>query len=368
MKLASEKILVQHHLVRQVYAIHGRTEFSAAERIKENCEKLGIPFVWVKEVPRSCSTTLGKLEEERGILLLIDRKSPFIERFKHPKGLCYPFYKLSAHNSCNFWCEYCYLYQTFFMRPQSIHYVNYDKMFKEIDDFSKSIVHPKFQVLNLGELGDPLATDDLTGFSRIIIPYVANKEKVKVLFLTKSTQVGNLLGLEHNNRTILSWSLNCDLIAEKLEHRAPPPLERIKSAAKAQQAGYEIRFRIDPLFWFDGWQEHYAKLVEEMARYTSPTLITMGTYRPSKGLVNHIRARFPRSNLIRLEEKLMLDAGKKRFPDNKRIEIYRYLAVLIKERMREVTLALCKEPHKIWRGAGLDSRAMTCNCTDFVID
>jgi spore photoproduct lyase len=70
-------------------------------------------------------------------------------------------------------------------------------------------------VLNLGDLGDPLATDDITEFSKKVIPYVASKENVKLFFLTKSTNVNNLLNLEHNNRTILSWSVNCDLIAEK---------------------------------------------------------------------------------------------------------------------------------------------------------
>lgn len=255
---------------------------------------------------------------------------------------------------------------TFYMRPQSLHYVNYSRMFKEIDEFSDSNVKKRFQVLNLGELGDPLATDDITEFSRTIIPYAAKKENLKILFLTKSTAVDNLLDLEHNNRTILSWSVNCDLITEKLEHKVPKNIDRIKSAAKAQEAGYEIRFRIDPLFWFDGWQEQYAKVVDEIAEHTKPSLITLGAYRPSMGLVNHIKSRFPRSNLIKLEEKLVMDAGKKRFPDDKRIEMYSYISGLIKDRSGDVPVALCKEPIKIWKAAGIKSAGMTCNCADFV--
>jgi spore photoproduct lyase len=362
MEFVTPKKLIQHRLVSQVYAIKGRTDMESAERIRKNCEKLGIPFTWENEIPRA--GTLSKLERERGILVLINRRSPFIDSFKHPKGLCYPFHKLSVHNNCNFWCEYCYLYMTFFMRPQSIHFVNYEDMLKEIDDFSKLNINRKFQLLNLGELGDPLATDDLTGFSRIVIPYVAKKDNVKLLFLTKSIQIANLFDLEHNNRTILSWSLNCDLIAEKLEHRAPPPLERIKAAMKAQKAGYEIRFRIDPLFWFEGWQKQYASLIENIAHYTTPGLFTLGTYRPSQGLVNHIRARFPKSNLIKLEEKLVQDAGKKRFSDDRRIEIYRYLTGLIRDKMGKVKVALCKEPKRIWQASGLDNEDRICNCID----
>jgi spore photoproduct lyase len=355
-----------HPLVSHIYAIRGKTDVFEAERIHKNCDELGVPFSWDDKIPQSQESGETKLREERGILVLIDRKSPFIERFGHPKGLCHPFYKLTAHNSCNFWCEYCYLYMTFYMRPQSLHYVNYHRMFNEIDEFENSDVKGRFRALNLGELGDPLATDDITGFSKRVIPYIANKRKTKLLFLTKSINIDNLLDLSHNNRVILSWSVNCDLIAEKLEHKAPRPIDRIRSAAKAQKAGYEIRLRIDPLFWFDGWQEQYTRLVEEIMGHIKPKLITLGAYRPSQGLVNHIRSRFPRSNLLRLEEKLVMDAGKKRFPDQKRVEMYRYVSGLIKEKSEAIKIALCKEPKRIWRASGIESKGMTCNCTDFV--
>jgi spore photoproduct lyase len=366
MKTNLKQKIYKHQLVSQVYALTGGSEKIITEKIKKNCERLNIPFSWANKIPKSSENGISKLKEERGILVLLDRKSPFIEKFKHPKGLCYPFYKLTAHNNCNFWCEYCYLYMTFYMRPQSIHYVNYSRMFEEMDEFSESNVKKRFQVLNLGELGDPLVTDDITEFSRIIIPYAAKKKNLKILFLTKSTTVENLLDLKHNNRTILSWSVNCDLIAERLEHKVPKTIDRIKSAAKAQKAGYEIRFRIDPLFWFDGWREQYAKVVDEIATHTKPSLITLGAYRPSTGLVNHIKSRFPRSNLIRLEEKLVMDAGKRRFPDDKRIEMYRFLSKLIKEKLKQVPVALCKEPIKIWKASGISSVNMTCNCTDFI--
>lgn len=357
--------LMTNQLVRRVYALTDKTDIFEAERIRQNCEKFSIPFSWVPQIPQSSNNGVAKLEEERGILVILNRRSPFIEKFRHPKGLCYPFYKLTAHNSCNFWCEYCYLYMTFYMRPQSLHYVNYSKMFKEIEEFDKVNVQSQFRVLNLGELGDPLATDDITGFSTKIIPFVAKKQNVKLLFLTKSSNVDNLLDLEHNNRTILSWSINCALIAEKLEHRTPSPIERILSAAKAQESGYEIRFRIDPLFWFEGWREQYAELVYKIAEHAKPSLITLGAYRPSTGLVNHIKARFPRSNLISLEKKLVIDTGKKRFSDEQRIEMYEFLTTLIKDKIGNIRIGLCKEPRRIWNSVGLETAKFACNCVDF---
>ena len=267
---AISKDVIDKRLVSHVYAVKTRTNEKEAERIRLNCKKLNTSFRWVDEIPKSSENGELKLEQERGILVLIDRRSPFIEKFQHPKGICYPFHKLTAHNNCNYWCEYCYLFMTFYMRPQSIHYVNYDRMFKEIDEFDESRVGKKFRVLNLGELGDPLATDDITEFSRRIIPYVAQKKSTRLLFLTKSANVGNLLDLDHGNNTILSWSVNCDLMTDKFEHRTPSSDERIMSAAEAQKAGYEIRFRIDPLFWFEGWKEQYGKVVELIGTHTKP--------------------------------------------------------------------------------------------------
>lgn len=353
-------------IVNHVYAVKGRTNEKAAEAIRKRCKELNIRFSWANEIPRSSENGELKLEQERGILVIIDRRSPFIEKFQHPKGVCYPFHKLTAHNSCNYWCEYCYLFMTFYMRPQSIHYVNYDQMFQEIDEFDQSKAAKKFRVLNLGELGDPLATDDITHLSKRIIPYVAEKNHTKLLFLTKCANVDNLIDLDHKNRTILSWSVNCDLITEKLEHRTPSTGERIKAAAKAQKAGYEIRFRIDPLFWFEGWEEQYERVVELIAAHTNPSLITLGTYRPSRGLINHITSRFPETNLMKLESKLVMDAGKKRFSDQKRFDLYNTLISMMRDKMGEVPIALCKEPKRIWDKSGLELKNVACNCIDFV--
>ena len=209
-----------------------------------------------------------------------------------------------------------------------------------------------------------MAVDDITDFSKKVVPYMVEKDNIKLLFLTKSTNIDNLLRIKHNNRTILAWSVNCDLIAEKLEHRVPTPIERIRSAVRAQKTGYEIRFRIDPLFYFEGWKEQYLKLINKIAAYTKPSVITLGAYRPNVGLINHIKSRFPRSNLIKLEEKFVMDVGKKRFTDEKRIEMYKYITGLIWKNLGDVKIALCKEPVKIWKKSNLKTVGMICNCTD----
>jgi DNA repair photolyase len=157
-------------------------------------------------------------------LLLRDRKSPFIEQFQHPLGWCAKFYKLTAYNNCNFWCEYCYLYLTFRTCPVSTHFVNYDRMFKDIEKFDREDIPDTLRVLNLGELGDPLAVDDVTGLSEQLVPFMPrHAPHAKLLFLTKSDCVRNLLEMQHGGQTIVSFSVNTDKVWQYLEHRTPSP-------------------------------------------------------------------------------------------------------------------------------------------------
>ena len=80
-------------------------------KVKDIAKRSGLPLIWLDRIPQGNGETgFEKLNTERGVLLLRDRASPFIDQFQHPIGRCAKFYKLTAYNSCNFWCEYCYLY------------------------------------------------------------------------------------------------------------------------------------------------------------------------------------------------------------------------------------------------------------------
>ncbi|TRZ44180.1 hypothetical protein D4S03_11995, partial [bacterium] len=97
-----------HALVRELWAVKDRSDQFHVQRI---AEKSGLPVKWLSAPPKiNGERGMDKLLEERNVLLLRDRKSPFIEQFQHPLGRCAKFYKLTAYNNCNFWCEYCYLY------------------------------------------------------------------------------------------------------------------------------------------------------------------------------------------------------------------------------------------------------------------
>jgi len=351
-----------HALVRELWAIEGRSDRFHVQRI---AMRSGLPVKWLS-VPPSVNGERGmdKLMEERNVLLLRDRKSPFIEQFQHPLGRCAKFYKLTAYHNCNFWCGYCYLYLTFRVCPVSTHFVNYDRMFKDIEKFDRQNIPDALRVLNLGELGDPLAVDDVTGLSEQLVPFMpAHAPHTKLLFLTKSDCVRNLLEMKHGGQTIVSFSVNTDKVWQYLEHRTPAPTDRLKAARKVQDAGYEVRLRIDPVVRYSTWEKDYRRLTEMIFDHVEPSRITIGEYRPAEGLSSHIKTRLPESSLLKVNGSLITEAGKLRYPREYRIEMFRAIADGIRRCDKKVQIALCKETPQVWKEADLNGKGLCCNCT-----
>jgi spore photoproduct lyase len=351
----------QEPLVRELWAIKS---INNKLRAKQIASRAGLPLIWLDKAPGiNGERGLEKIRAERGVLLLRERTSPFIEQFKHPIGRCAKFYKLTAYNNCNFWCEYCYLYLTFRTQPVSTHFINYEKMFDEIIKFDRSKTPKSLRVLNLGELGDPLAVDYITGFAKQIIPFMPEHAPgTRLLFLTKSDCVDDILHLDHGGQSIISFSVNTDTVFQKLEHRTASPEARLTAAAKAQKAGYEVRLRIDPVIFYSTWEEDYISLVDNIFEYVQPTRITIGEYRPSNGLANHISSRFPDSPLLKINRSLVKEGKKLRYPKNLRIKMFGTIIETINKHRSDIDIALCKEQSEIWRALGLNMKGLKCNC------
>ena len=353
----------QEPLVRELWAIKS---INNKLRAKQIASRAGLPLIWLDKAPGiNGERGIEKIRAERGVLLLRERTSPFIEQFQHPIGRCAKFYKLTAYNNCNFWCEYCYLYLTFRTQPVSTHFINYEKMYDEIIKFDRSKKPKALRVLNLGELGDPLAVDNITGFAKQIIPFMPeHATRTRLLFLTKSDCVDDILSLDHGGQSIISFSVNTDAVFHQLEHRTASPDSRLIAAAKVQKAGYEVRLRIDPVIYYSTWEKDYIALVDKIFEYVQPTRITIGEYRPSNGLAHHISVRFPESPLLKIDKSLVREGKKLRYPKNLRIKMFRTIIDTIKKHKNDIDISLCKEQPEIWRVIGLDMKGLKCNCLD----
>ncbi|OQY13018.1 MAG: hypothetical protein B6I30_03630 [Desulfobacteraceae bacterium 4572_187] len=138
----------------------------------------------------------------------------------------------------------------------------------------------------------------------------------------------------------------------------------MRAAEKVQQAGYEVRLRIDPVIFYSTWEKDYIELVDKIFQFVRPTRITIGEYRPSNGLANHISLRFPDSPLLCINKSLVREGGKLRYPEDQRVKMFRTIVEEIRKNDPTVNISLCKELPSIWKAVGLNVKRLSCNCVN----
>jgi len=271
--------------------------------------------------------------------------------------VCPHFLELKWAYGCPFDCAWCYLQGTFRFTPGGIPpsvVKPYDKTQRHVERFLEEVEEP--EVLNAGEIGDSLMNEHAeVPFSTFIIPLFEKQARHKVLFVTKSHRVENLLEIEPHTQTIISFSLNAIPVAERWE-RAPGVLKRIEAARKVSDAGYEVRLRIDPMVPIPNWEEHYLHLLEIIFENLTPERITLGSLR---GLPSTIGQSIDKSWVRYLKEPS--NWGKK-IDFGTRYAMYSTLIQELRTTYDFDEVGLCKETTQVWDALEMDYRRIRCNC------
>lgn len=270
--------------------------------------------------------------------------------------VCPHFLELKWAYGCPYDCAWCYLKGTFRFRPQGKSPVvkPYSKIRLHVESFLKEVKEP--EILNTGEIADSLMYENTEEpFSKFIIPLFETQNLHKVLFLTKSSYVKNLLEITPHNQVIISFSLNAIPVAQKWE-RAPSVLKRIEAAKKVFDAGYEVRIRIDPMVPIQDWQKYYLQLIDLIFDNIVPERITLGSLR---GLQSTINGCTDKTWVKYLKE--TSNWGKK-IDFKTRFDMYKTLISYLKTKYKFINVALCKETVKMWEALEMDYKKIKCNC------
>ena len=271
--------------------------------------------------------------------------------------VCPHFLELKWAYGCPFDCSWCYLKGTFRFRPEGTRpaFKPIDKVKKHVGTFLQKVETP--ELLNTGEIADSLMGENKNPpFSKFIIPLFESQNQHKVLFVTKSTKIDNLLELPSFKQVIISFSLNAFPVAKKWELKAPEVKERIKAASKLYQKGYTIRLRIDPMVPIKNWEKHYFELIDSIFEYLYPERITLGSLR---GLQSTINGAKDKSWTTFLQE--TSNWGKK-ISFTTRYEMYREIIDYLKNLYHYSAIALCKETKAMWERLKLNWENIRCNC------
>jgi spore photoproduct lyase len=276
-----------------------------------------------------------------------------------PPGIVCPhFYVLAHANGCPFACDYCFLQLTFRYARQRVVFNNRKDLLRQVEAFLKQ---PTPAVLNAGELSDGLAFDDVTGLSKDLVALFSAQERHKLLFLTKSTTIRNLLEAPQHRNVIISFSVNAPQVSARFERAAPSPLERLKAAQECQRAGYEVRLRVDPIIPVKGWRQEYGELVTAMTERLdlSNTRLTLGSIRYFQPLPQCAQRRGRETDVFSFAKRRDGDDGRFRLDIAQRLEIYQWFQYNLPP---TASLALCKETVQLWRELGWDRHSPKCNC------
>ena len=296
--------------------------------------------------------------------LVLGEHRSAVRQSREEGNTCPNYWHFSPYGFCPYGCHYCYLAGTPGVRfsPTVKVFVNLPEILAEIDRIATRLAEPT--AFYLGKLQDGLALDPLTGFSRTLVPFFAAHRYARMVLLTKSASVGNLLGLDHGGHTILSWSLNPAEVIAAFEVGTPPLAGRIEAMKRCAEAGYPVRAVIMPIIPVPGWAEIYAGFLQGLLAEIPLDRITLGgicSYRAARGLMEH---RLGRSNAISdaFDPDGPSPDGRLRYPARLRTDLYLHMIGIIRSRAPNLDIGLCLEEKRVFQALGLTDAIGRCNC------
>lgn len=291
------------------------------------------------------------LNEGKRHLLLCKNRGHFFKPCPGTKEYrCCDYQVLNIGMNCPMDCVYCIL-QAYLNKSWLTFFVNYEGIFTEIEEAFR-LEPDRFFRIGTGEFTDSMALDRITGFSKKLVEFMADKNQGVIELKTKSAVIEHLEGLQHNGRTILAWSLNAGTIMQQEEIRTATLLERLEAAKQCAEWGYQLAFHFDPIIEHPGWEDGYQQTIDKLFKLVpaeSIAWISMGALRYLPHLKTIATKRFSGSRIFYAEFIEGLD-NKKRYFRPRRVHLYKHIYRSLKRYAAPRTVIyFCMESDEIWK-------------------
>ncbi|MCW2602325.1 MAG: splG [Pseudonocardiales bacterium] len=190
-------------------------------------------------------------------------------------------WRIDLAKGCPAHCQYCYLAGSLSGPPVTRAYANLDDVLAGIGTHSgrgsvtsgTAARGHEGTTFELSCYTDPLGIERLTGSLAEAISRVGTGcygDDASLRFTTKFDEVGELLALPHGGRTRVRFSVNAAPIADRLEGGTARMPARLAALRAVALAGYPIGLTIAPIMPVPGWQDAYARLLDDVADALEP--------------------------------------------------------------------------------------------------
>ena len=263
---------------------------------------------------------------------------------------CCGYLVLLLASNCPMDCSYCFLQEHLANNPGFQVCANYADAFDELDRLAHAGSGRCFRI-GTGEIADSLAFDSLTAISRDLVSYFSEHHNLMLELKTKTDEIDNLLAVDPQGRTLVSWSLSPTRVFAQSEHQTAAPESRINAAQRVLEAGYKIGFHLDPVIAYPGAEQDYMDLLDcvfDAVPGGAITFFSIGGLRMTPGLRSAARRRFPTDPLL-LGEEVLGEDGRYRTFTPLRFRLFAKLRERIAKACSNVPVYLCMEPASAYR-------------------
>ena len=317
---------------------------------------------------------------ERGKQTLVLGEHRSAVRFSEEGGnACPNYWHFSPYGFCPYGCHYCYLAGTpgVWFSPTVKIFLNLEEILLEVDRTASQLAQPT--AFYLGKLQDGLALEPLTGYTHGMVPFFARHPFARMVLLTKSADVKNLLDLDHAGHTILSWTVGAPEVVRDFETNTPDVLDRIDAMRQCAQEGYPVRAVLMPIIPVADWPTVYGRFITVLLESVPLSRITLGSICSYSQAQRLMELKLGKENVISSllrglprfssDENGTVplavaksDDGRLRFSRSTREDVYRQLIDCIRRIRPDLEIGLCLEDEAMFASLGLQRSMGRCNC------
>lgn len=256
---------------------------------------------------------------------------------------------LHIGENCPFSCSYCILQAYFQDRVLKV-WANQDDLWQELEQMLNAYPHKQYRI-GTGEFTDSLALEPITSYSKDLIEFLNAWPNVCLELKTKGNDLSWIEAVGDPGTVLPAWSLNTPMVHASEEKGSATLEQRLQAARECVHKGFRVCLHFDPILFYPGWEEGYARIIDMIFDYISAESIaymSLGSFRCMPQLKTFIEKHYPESTYIYAEFISGLDA-KLRLLRPLRVKQFRFMVQRLQKRGLKKQLYFCMESDEVWQ-------------------